>query len=77
MAATLDRKIYLNKERLWSLFKFFDTKDHNYIEVKDLQLTLEREGRVIEGYKIQDIFKEIQGIPNGKIDFSDFCRLMH
>ena len=59
MAATLDRKIYLNKERLWSLFKFFDTKDHNYIEVKDVKLTLEREGRVIDGYKINDIFREI------------------
>lgn len=36
MAALLNNKTYLNKERLWSLFKCFDTENKNYINVNDL-----------------------------------------
>lgn len=36
LAAMLDEKIYLNKERLWQLFKYYDTENRNYLEVKDL-----------------------------------------
>jgi len=75
MAAILDKKIYLNKERLWSLFKYFDHKNRNYLELKDIKYTIAREGRVLPENNLKEIFKEIKA--DGKIDFADFCRIMH
>jgi calcium-dependent protein kinase len=77
LAATLDSKIYLNKERLWSLFKYFDSKNHDYLDVNDLRKTLEREGRILPDNKLNEIFEEIDKNKDGKADFADFCQMMH
>lgn len=31
LSATIDSKLYLNKERMWSLFRYFDSENKNYI----------------------------------------------
>jgi Ca2+-binding EF-hand superfamily protein len=45
--------------------------------LKDLKRTLEREGRVLVDINLENIFKEIDENKDGKIDFADFCRMMH
>lgn len=45
LAATIDKKLYLTKERLWSLFRFFDMDNKNYITVEDMKQVFKREGR--------------------------------
>lgn len=40
-------------------------------------MTLEREGRVLTDEKLEIIFREIDLNKDGKVDFSDFCRMMH
>ncbi len=37
LAATIDLKKELSKEKLWSLFKYFDTGKHGYITLADLK----------------------------------------
>lgn len=44
MAALVNQKTYLNKERLWRLFKVFDTDDKNYITISDVKSAFSREG---------------------------------
>ena len=36
IAATLDKKIYLSKEKLWNAFKYFDIDNLNKITVSNL-----------------------------------------
>lgn len=45
LAAIIDQKIYTDRERLWSLFKYFDIENKSYITYEDVKLVLEREGR--------------------------------
>lgn len=36
LTATLDKKIFLQKERLWDAFKYFDIDNSNYITKENL-----------------------------------------
>jgi calcium-dependent protein kinase len=40
----LDEKLYLNKERLWQLFKYYDSQNRNYLGIEDLKETFAKEG---------------------------------
>jgi len=37
--------MYLNKERLWSLFRYFDVDNKNYITFEDIKIVLNKAGR--------------------------------
>lgn len=45
IAATLDARVYLTKEKLWSLFKYFDPKNNNEITTENIQEIITRNGR--------------------------------
>ncbi|CAD8108273.1 unnamed protein product [Paramecium primaurelia] len=74
LAATLDLKQYLNKERLWSLFRYFDVQDKKYITKEDIQEALKREGRV--EMASDKILSDLM-MHDGKMTYKDFCQLMH
>lgn len=74
LAATMDRKLYLNKERLWNLFKYFDVENKEFITVEDLKSVFKREGR--ENVDCDKIFQEIE-IPNGMVTFEQFQKIMN
>ena len=40
IAATLDKKLFLNEERLWRTFKYFDIENQNCITVDNLKEAL-------------------------------------
>lgn len=71
LAATIDQKLYLDKEKLWHLFRYFDIENKNYITIEDIKVVLEREGR--EGIDCTAILNEIK---NEKIDFDEFRKIM-
>lgn len=53
LAATLDQIIYLKAERLWSIFKYFDPSNTNYISLEDLKEIFLRNGRSIPDNEIE------------------------
>lgn len=63
--------MYLDKEKLWHLFRYFDIENKNYITIEDIKIVLEREGR--EGLDCTAILNEIK---TEKIDFEEFRKIM-
>lgn len=47
IAVTLDKKLYLDKERLWAVFKQFDIENTNYITIDNLREVMKRKGKEI------------------------------
>ena len=56
LSALVNSKQYLNKERLWNLFKYFDVADKNYINKEDVHKAFAREGRELSNKKLNDYF---------------------
>ena len=76
IAATLDSKVILNKQKLWNLFKYFDVHNNNFITVDDLKEVIARGGRRLPLAELQKMISENEKSQNGKIDFEDFCSMM-
>lgn len=49
-------KSFLNKERLWNLFKYFDSDNKNFITIEDVRKAFEREGRQLSQMKLISLF---------------------
>ena len=47
LRTSIDKKIYLNKEKLWGAFKYFDVDNTNYITVDNLREATARGGKKI------------------------------
>jgi len=45
LAATIENKIEITEEHLWSLFKHFDTDDSGFISVKNLNEIMVKAGK--------------------------------
>ena len=75
IAATLDKKVYLNKERLYAAFKHFDIDNTNFITVDSLKETLARGGRKINNDVLEEWIKEISKAKK-TINFEEFYEMM-
>ena len=76
IAATLDRKIYLNKEKLFAAFKHFDIHNSGTITVDSLKEVMARGGRKFTNEVLEDWINEINRGRNGKITFEEFYEMM-
>ena len=76
IAATLDSKSYLTKEKLWSLFKYFDPSNQNFITLNDLKEIFARHGRAIPEEELKNMVKEVDPNSDGQISFEEFIGLM-
>ncbi|CAD8056924.1 unnamed protein product [Paramecium primaurelia] len=77
LSALVNCKSYLNKERLWNLFKYFDSDNKNFITIEDVRKAFEREGRQLSQSKLVSLFSEIlQNEEQKIIDFEQFCQMM-
>jgi len=78
LAATLDKKKYLNEETLWSAFCAFDTNHDGVISNEELKAVLNSGD--VNGVASEDAMKEIlQGVDqndDGEIDFAEFANMM-
>ena len=45
LGAAINLKQYLNEEKLWSLFRYFDFNDQGYFTVTDIKTVIARAGR--------------------------------
>ena len=71
LAATISTIHFSKEERLWSVFKYFDTTDSGYITVDSVILALKESGVVVNEEGLRDTFKELK--KNGKaINFKEF-----
>ncbi|CAD8066848.1 unnamed protein product [Paramecium sonneborni] len=77
LSALVNCKSFLNKERLWNLFKYFDNDNKNFITIEDVRKAFEREGRQLTQSKLIALFQEItQNEEQKTIDFDQFCHMM-
>ncbi|CAD8059692.1 unnamed protein product [Paramecium primaurelia] len=77
LSALVNCKSFLNKERLWNLFKYFDSDNKNFITIEDVRKAFEREGRQLSQSKLISLFQEImQNEEQKTIDFEQFCQMM-
>eukprot|EP01017_Pseudomicrothorax_dubius_P038267 TRINITY_DN5706_c0_g1_i1.p1 TRINITY_DN5706_c0_g1~~TRINITY_DN5706_c0_g1_i1.p1 ORF type:complete len:555 (+),score=107.49 TRINITY_DN5706_c0_g1_i1:55-1719(+) len=76
IAATLDERKFLTKEKLWAVFKHFDTDDTNYITKENLTETMARMGRKLPDEVIEEMVRTLDHNNDGKIYFQDFLQMM-
>ena len=76
IAATLDKKVYLNKEKLFAAFKHFDVINSGWITVESLKEVMARAGRKIMSDVLEGWIKESDKGKNGRISFEEFYEMM-
>jgi len=77
IAATLDKRKYIQEDRLWAAFRVFDTDGSGKITKQELQQVLAG-GKLDDMAKknIDEIMKECDTDGDGEIDFEEFVAMM-
>lgn len=76
IVASLDCKTFLSRQKLWSLFKYFDPTNTNFITAEDLKMVFAREGRKISDEDLREMIKENKKHADDKLNFEEFCTMM-
>jgi calcium-dependent protein kinase len=78
LAATLDKKLYLQEQQCWSAFRVFDRNGDGRISLEELKHVL-NSGDVSDAFAGQDmeaLMKEVDTSGDGEIDFDEFMSMM-
>jgi len=78
LAATLDKKLYLQEQQCWSAFRVFDRNGDGRISLEELKHVL-NSGDVSDAFAGQDmeaLMKEVDTSGDGEIDFEEFMAMM-
>merc|ERR1712232_90196 len=78
LAATLDKRLYLQEDVCWSAFRLFDRNGDGKISDQELKFVLEN-GEVSDvcgAQAIAEIMKETDENSDGVIDFQEFMKMM-
>jgi len=82
IASTLNRRLYIQEDVMWSAFKVFDRDGNGKISKQELQQILQTDDAVaaVVGNNgkgsIDDIMKEVDRNNDGEIDFNEFMLMM-
>ncbi|CAD8069403.1 unnamed protein product [Paramecium sonneborni] len=76
LTACIDERRVFTKEKLWSIFKYFDTKNENYLSREAIRESFARHGRSVTNEIIDQMFIEIDPENENKIHFDAFCQMM-
>ena len=80
IASTLNRRLYIQEDVLWSAFKVFDRDGNGKISKQELQNILQSDPTVTAALgkdsSIDDIMKEVDRNNDGEIDFDEFMIMM-
>ena len=76
ITASMDKKLYMNRERLWATFKHFDVDNSNFITIKSLKEAMARAGRKLPNSELETWIKEIDTSKDGKISYEEFMEMM-
>lgn len=77
LAATLDRRVYIQEDVCWSAFRLFDRNGDGKISKEELKLVLSSGDvdKVIDG-NVAEILSQVDGDGDGMIDFKEFMTMM-
>ena len=70
--ATLELKKVLTFDRLWALFKYFDTDSSGYITPNNLKEAFAKSGKILSDLELKDILAKHDIEKNGIISFDEF-----
>lgn len=78
LAATLDKRMYIQEDVCWSAFRVFDRNGDGKISMEELQQVLgSNEVEEVVGAKaLADLMLEVDGNGDGFIDFKEFLAMM-
>jgi calcium-dependent protein kinase len=77
LAATMDRSLYLQEEKLWAAFMTFDKDGSGKISSQELREVLGREGIDMGSQDFWDsLVQEADKNHDGEIDFTEFIDMM-
>jgi len=78
LAATLDKKAYIQEDVCWSAFRLFDKNGDGTISVEELKTVLNTDDvQTLAGpTAIRELMTEIDGNGDGMIDFDEFMCMM-
>lgn len=71
IVANVDPKIYSSKDKLWGLFKHFDSDNSGTITIANMREEMARSGRRARSDEIDEILSEVCADPGG-MDFDTF-----
>ena len=76
IAASLTEKVYMNEEKLWQAFQFFDTDKSGFITAENLKEALAKVGKVVSEEEIQNMIKDVDIHHDNRISFEEFKNMM-
>mmetsp|Transcript_89039 Transcript_89039/g.229736 ORF Transcript_89039/g.229736 Transcript_89039/m.229736 type:complete len:533 (-) Transcript_89039:105-1703(-) len=77
LAATLERRQYIDEDVCWSAFRIFDQNDDGCISRNELQAVLANGNlRQVMGKDIDDLMKQVDADGDGYISFDEFMIMM-
>merc|ERR1712061_145481 len=78
LAASMEKKIYLQEECLWGAFRLFDKDNNGEISKEELKQMLSTYFNEEEKEKVVlEILANVDTGENGTIDFNEFVAMMH
>ena len=76
IAAAMNAKAFLTKEKLWIAFKHFDTDDSNYITPHNIKTAMIKYGKEVTDEEALQLIQDGDYTKDGKISFAEFCTMM-
>ena len=67
----------LTDEKLWSLFKAFDTDDTDYISLENLQEAFQRLGRNYSEEEVKKMLQLHDTVKDGRLSFDEFKAIFY
>ena len=76
IAATLDTQKFLTKEKLWILFKHFDTDNSGVLTKDNIKETLAFAGKEVTDLEVRKMIADHDTLKNGTLSFKEFKAMM-